>query len=189
MSAGYELVGESTNAEDMVAAVSRTQPDALILDVVMRERPALDALAACMRLKADLAVVVLTARAELRLAREAIGIGALGYVLKDAEPSELLLALRLALRGASYLAPGLVNRLAQDGESSQPRALSQREREVVRLLALGHTFREIAAQMKFSERTVKSDRANVAQVLGISTRAELTCWALQHGLLSGAQAA
>jgi len=173
----------------MLAAVNRQQPDLLILEVVMRERSALDALAQCMRLQPGLGVVVLSSHAEPSVVREAIRAGALGYVLKDAEPGELLLALRLALRGASYLAPGLAARLADNPHATSAPALSRREREVVRLLALGYTFPEIAAQMHFSERTVKNDRARAATTLGISSRVELTHWALTNGLLSAADAA
>lgn len=180
----YEVVAEATDPTGMVAAVSRERPDVLILDVVMRGRSALEALRRCARLQPGLAIVVLTARADPAPVREAVSVGALGYVLKDAEPAELLLALGLALRGASYLAPGLAGQLASRRDIGATSALSPREREVVRLLALGHTFPEIAIQMNFSERTVKNDRARAAERLGISSRAELTRWALANGLLS-----
>jgi two-component system, NarL family, response regulator NreC len=185
----YDVVAEAADPSRMVAAVARVKPDLLILEIVMGERSVLDALTQCLGLRPELAVVVLTSTRDPHLARDAIGAGALGYVLKDAEPGELLVALQLALRGASYLAPGLATRLADDRDRDQLRALTAREREVVRLVALGHTFPEIAATMHFSERTLKNDRARAAEILGISTRVEFTRWALQHGLLSARQAA
>jgi two-component system, NarL family, response regulator NreC len=185
----YEVVAEAVDVRGMVAAVSRRQPDLLLLDVALGRWSALEAIANCVALQPDLAVVVLTAHSEPALVRDAISFGALGYVLKDAEPSELLLALRLALGGASYLAPGLAARLADHPNHLSPPTLSSREREVVRLLALGHTFPEIAAQMNFSERTAKNYRCRAAEALGVSSRVDLTRWALKTGLVSAAEAA
>lgn len=185
----YEVVAEVADAPAMVAAAERRQPDLLITEIVIGDRSTAEAIARCARIRPGLAVVVLTAHADQSLVREAIGAGALGYVLKDAEPGELMVALQLALRGASYLAPGLVARLAHAGHDAQRPALTSREREVVRLIALGYTFPQIAARIQFSERTVKKDRAKVAEMLGISGRVELTRWALEQGLVGVSEAA
>lgn len=170
----FEVVAETTTVPAMLGAVERHQPDLLILDVMMGERSALEALAHCVKSTPNLAVVVLSDHTGPWVVREALALGALGYVLKDAQPSELVLALQLALRGASYLAPGLAKRLPDDREQLQVRALTLREREVVRLLALGYTFPAIARMMNFSERTVKNYRASAAAALGITTRVAYT---------------
>jgi DNA-binding NarL/FixJ family response regulator len=185
---GFEVVAETMDVGSMLAAVDQHQPDLLVLDPVMRERAMVEALAHAVRLRPGLAVVVLTTHAEPWLVREAIAAGARGYVLKDVELRELLVALSLALKGALYLAPGLADHLP-DESGQDRRALTAREREVVTLLALGYTYSEIARLMSFSERTVKNYRSSAAAALGLSTRVELTKWALRHGLLNTAQAA
>lgn len=96
-----------------------------------------------------------------------------------------MLAFGLALRGASYIAPGLAGQLARHPGALLPETLSPRDREVLRLLALGHTYAEIGRRMNFSERTIKNCRQKAVQVLGISTRAEVTQWALRNGLVGG----
>jgi two-component system, NarL family, response regulator NreC len=185
----YEVVAEVADAAAMVTAAERRQPDLLITEIVLGDQSSADAIARCTQVRPGLAVVILTAHGDQSLVRDAIGAGALGYVLKDAEPGELLVALQLALRGASYLAPGLVARLADAQHEAQPLALTSREREVVRLIALGYTFPQIAVRMQFSERTVKKDRAKAGKVLGISSRVELTRWALEQGLVGVSEAA
>lgn len=182
----FEVVAEAGDMQAMLGAVARHRPDLLIIDVVLLERCALEALAHAASLSPGLAVVVLSACAEPALVRAALSRGALGYVLKDAQPGELVLAVTLALRGASYLAPGLAGQLAHGAEPGQSRSLTVRELEVVKLIALGHTFPEIAGMLHFSERTVKNDRASAAATLGVSSRVELTRWALEHGLLDAA---
>jgi two-component system, NarL family, response regulator NreC len=168
---GYEVVGEVPNAERMLFAVRRVHPDVLILDVSMPDGCGLDALEQCLRVQPHLAIVVLTMHDQPSFVREALQLGArAAYVLKDADAAEL----RLALRGASYLAPGLAATLAEAQSTQTEDALSSREREVVRLVALGHTNAEIAEQMSFSERTVKNYRSRAAELLGISTRVEFT---------------
>lgn len=185
----FEVVGEATDVGSTLAVVQRTEPDLLIADLEFGGRVALDAIAHATRLQSGLTAVVLTTRPDPWLVREAIAARARGYILKDVELRELLVALTLALRGALYLAPGLAEHLPGQRGNDQRRALTAREREVVTFLALGYTYPEIARLMSFSERTVKNVRASAAAALGVSTRVELTRWALRHGLLSSAQAA
>jgi two-component system response regulator NreC len=117
-------------------------------------------------------------------ASRALAAGAFGYVLKEAAASELLAALHAVASGRRYLDPRVGAVMAQEGESAEADLpLSQREREVVRLLALGCTNAQVAERLHFSERTIESCRAQVRQKLGISDRAALTEYALANGLL------
>ena len=187
---GYEVVAETTDPTQTIRAVARHHPDLLVIDITMQERSGLEAIDQCVRTQPQLAVVVLTMHDNPPFVREALHLGARGYVLKDADPAELLLAFRLALRGASYLAPGLATVLATAvPEPQRAGALGPREREVVRLIALGHTYTEIARKMNFSERTVKKYRLRAVEKLGVSSRAELIQWALNNRLVSVPEAA
>jgi two-component system response regulator NreC len=121
-------------------------------------------------------------------ARRALRAGALGYVLKEAADAELVEAVRRAAEGETYLNPALGVRLATTPEHpvGPPDNLSEREVEVLRLIALGHTNGAIAEQLFLSVRTVETHRSHIQQKLVLSTRAELVRYALDHGLLDGA---
>ena len=129
-------------------------------------------------------IVVLTMQQEPAFAREALGSGALGYVLKEAADDELVEAVRRAAAGESYLNPRLGARMASEPPPGPPDDLSEREVEVLGLIALGHTNAEIAEQLHLSMRTVESHRSHIQQKLRLSTRAELVGYALEHGLIS-----
>ena len=115
-------------------------------------------------------------------AREAMQSGVLGYILKEAAQGELVAAVRTAARGETYVQPALGARLAAESGDS-PDDLTEREVEVLRLIALGHTNAEIADQLVISVRTVESHRAHIQQKLRLSKRSELVRYALEHGLL------
>jgi two-component system response regulator NreC len=133
-------------------------------------------------------VVVLTMQDDPMFAREALRAGATGYVLKEAADSELIEAVRRAAADETYLNPKLGAALATmtPGPEGPPDDLTEREVEVLGLVALGHTNQEIAGQLYLSVRTVESHRARIGQKLLISTRAELVRYALDHGMLEGA---
>jgi two-component system response regulator NreC len=139
-----------------------------------------------MRLQAPMtAIVVLTMQDDPSFARQALQSGALGFVLKEAADDELLGAIRLAAEGETYLNPRLGARLAAapPEPAGPPDDLSDRELEVLKLIALGHTNAEIAAQLYLSVRTVESHRAHIQQKTRRSSRAELVRYALEHGLV------
>jgi two-component system, NarL family, response regulator NreC len=129
-------------------------------------------------------VAILTMREDPEYARQALRAGARSYVLKEAEPAELLQAFRLAVAGGNYLHPRL-GAIMATGEQSEPggASLSDREREVVRLIAMGHTNPQIAEQLHVAERTVKTYRARAIEKLGFSSRAEITAFARRLGLV------
>jgi two-component system response regulator NreC len=128
-------------------------------------------------------IVVLTMQQEPAFARHALGSGALGYVLKEAADDELVEAVRRAAVGESYLNPRLGARLASEPPPGPPDDLSEREVDVLRLIALGHTNAEIAEQLFLSVRTVETHRAHIQQKLRLSSRAELVSYALRRGLI------
>jgi two-component system response regulator NreC len=131
-----------------------------------------------------LAVAILTMREDPEYARQALRAGARSYVLKEAEPAELLQAFRLAVAGRNYLHPRLgALMVTGEGDQQDGVALSEREREVVRLIALGFTNPEIAEQLHVAERTVKTYRARAIEKLGFSSRAEITAYARKLGLV------
>jgi two-component system response regulator NreC len=127
--------------------------------------------------------VVLTMQRGPAFARQALSSGALGYVIKDAADVELVQAVRLASVGQLYLNPQLGAKLAATPPDARPGDLSERELEILRLIALGYTNPEIAAQLFLSVRTIESHRAHIHQKLDLSTRADLVGFALEHGLI------
>jgi two-component system response regulator NreC len=131
----------------------------------------------------DTQIVVLTMQSEPAYARQALASGALGYVLKDAAESELVEAVRRAALGDTYLNPRLGARVASEPPPGPPDGLSDRELEVLRMIALGHTNAEIAEQLYLSVRTVETHRAHIQQKLRLDSRAKLVHYALEHGLL------
>ena len=131
----------------------------------------------------ETAVVVLTAHENPVFARDALRAGALGYVLKHAAGSELVDAVRAAAAGQTYLNPKLGALMATTPVQSPPDGLSERELEILRLIALGHTNTEIAERVYLSVRTVESHRARIQQKTGRSTRATMVRYALDHGLI------
>jgi len=143
----------------------------------------LGALASCFIAHPTLAVAILTMREDPEYARQALRAGARSYVLKEAEPAELLQAFRLAVAGGNYLHPrlGALMATGEDGAADGV-VLSEREREVVRLIANGYTNPEIAEQLNVAERTVKTYRARAIEKLGFSSRAEITAYVRRTGL-------
>jgi two-component system, NarL family, response regulator NreC len=128
-------------------------------------------------------VAILTMREDPEYARQALRAGARSYVLKEAEPAELLQAFRLAVAGGQYLHPRLGAVMATGDDSPEDGiVLSDREREVVRLIALGHTNPQIAEHLHVAERTVKTYRARAVEKLGFSSRADITAYARRSGL-------
>ena len=182
---GMHVVAEAGTVPDAEEMTRAHRPSVLILDLNMPGGSSLDSIP---RLRADApetAIVVLTMQDDPAFARQALQSGALGFVLKEAADEELLQAVRLAACGDTYLNPRVGARMATTPMSPAvpPDDLSEREVEVLSLIALGHTNSEIAQQLFLSTRTVETHRAHIQQKLGRSTRAELVRYALEHHLL------
>lgn len=178
----FNVVAEAGDITATFAAVRAHRPHLLVMDVTMPGGSSIARLPELREEFPELAVVVLTMHEDPGYARAALEAGARSFVLKQAEPEELLRAFRVASDGAFYVDPRMGAQLASsDASASVP--LSEREREIVRQLALGFTNSQIAERLYLSERTVKTYRARAVAKLGCSTRAELTEYARAHGLL------
>lgn len=182
----FEVVAEVGDAASALRAVLGHKPDVLLLDLNMPGTlTSLEAIPSVAERCPGTVVVVLTMQADPEFARRTLRAGALGYVLKEAADTELVEAVRRAAAGTTYLNPALGARLAAmpaDG-AGPPGDLTEREAQVLRLIALGHTNAEISEQLFLSVRTVESHRAHIQQKLGLGTRAELVRYALDHHLL------
>lgn len=182
---GIRVVAEAGTVPDALRMARAHRPTVLVLDLNMPGGSSLEAIPVILTEAADTAIVVLTMQNDPSFARRALQAGALGFVLKEAADDELLGAIRLAAEGETYLNPRLGARLAaQPAEpTGPPDDLSDREVEVLKLIALGHTNAEIAGSLYLSVRTVESHRAHIQQKTRKSTRAELVRYALEHGLV------
>jgi two-component system, NarL family, response regulator NreC len=179
---GFEVVAEAEDAEGAIRYLRGHKPDVLILDLNMPGRPSLEAIPEMQEASPETKIVVLTMQKEPAFARQALQLGVLGYVLKEAADDELVQAVRSAAAGNTYLQPALGARLAAEPEAVAT-DLSERETDVLRLIALGHTNAEIAEKLFISVRTVETHRAHIQQKLGVSSRAELVRCALSRGLV------
>jgi two-component system, NarL family, response regulator NreC len=180
----FRVVAEAADVPATIREVREHKPDLLTLDLAMPGGSSLAALPSCFIAHPELAVAILTMREDPEYARQALRAGARSYVLKEAEPAELLRAFRLAVAGESYLHPRLGAIMATGNEAPSDGAeLSEREREVVRLIANGYTNPQIAEQLHVAERTVKTYRARAIEKLGFSSRAEITAYARRVGLM------
>jgi two-component system response regulator NreC len=181
----FEVVAEAGDVDAARRYVRGHHPDVLVLDLNMPGGSSLEAIPVIREEAPDTQVVVLTMQEEPAFARQALASGAAGYVLKEAADSELVEAVRRAALGEIYLNPTLGARIAREPPPGPPDDLSEREVEVLRLIALGHTNTEIAQQLYLSVRTVETHRAHIQQKLRVSSRAELVGYALQRGLVGG----
>jgi two-component system, NarL family, response regulator NreC len=181
--AGLEVVAEADDVESARRYVRGHKPDVLVLDLNMPGGSTLEALPAIRQESPDTRIVILTMQNEPAYAREALSAGVLGYVLKEAADTELVEAVRRAAAGDTYLNPRLGARVAAEPPPGPPDGLSEREVEVLRMIALGHTNAEIAQSLFLSVRTVETHRTHIQQKLRLGSRSELVRYALQHGLV------
>jgi len=181
------VVGEAGNAREAVFEVRARKPDVILLDVVMPGESGIEALPKLLHEAPGAKVLVLSMQDDPNYVREAFAAGASGYVLKEAADTEVVAAIREVAAGGRYVHPELGARLIDAETAAARRAeedpLSEREREVLRLLALGHTNQEISKQLYISVRTAETHRAHIMQKLRLSSRAELVRYALEQGLL------
>ena len=185
---GVEVVGEAGNAKDAVFRARALKPDVILLDLVMPGESGIEVLPKLLKESPETSVLVLSMQDDPSYVREAFAAGASGYVLKEAADEEVVSAVREIASGGRYVHPALGARLvvaeAAERAAADADPLSDREREVLRLLALGHTNHEIAQKLYISVRTAESHRAHIMQKLRLSTRAELVRYALSQGLLT-----
>jgi two-component system response regulator NreC len=179
------VVAEAGDVPTAMRMVRAHRPRVAVLDLNMPGGSALDAIPQLRESTPESAIVVLTMQDDPAFARQALQNGALGFVLKEAADEELLEAVRLAAHGQTYLNPRLGARLAAAPPEplGPPDDLTDRELDVLRLIALGHTNAEIGGQLYLSVRTVETHRAHIQQKTRRSTRAELVRYAIEHGLI------
>jgi two-component system, NarL family, response regulator NreC len=182
-----EAVGEAGTARDAVFQARALKPDVILMDVVMPDQSGLDVVPTLLHERPETKVLVLSMQDDPQYVRQAFGAGASGYILKEAADTEVVAAIREVAAGRSYVHPTVGARLVVADNAEARRAeedpLSDREREVLRLLALGHTNQEISAQLFISVRTAETHRAHIMQKLRLSSRAELVRYALDQGVL------
>jgi two-component system, NarL family, response regulator NreC len=180
---GLRVVAEAGTVPDALRMAKAHRPAVLVLDLNMPGGSSLEAIPEIAA--GPTAVVVLTMQDDPSFARQALQAGANGFVLKEAADDELLLAVRLAADGDTYLNPRVGAKLAAQPAKPEgpPDDLTEREVEVLRLIALGHTNSEIGAQLYLSTRTVETHRAHIQQKLRRSSRADLVRYALEHDLV------
>ena len=179
-----EVVAEAANLTDARRYVRGHHPDVLVLDLNLPEGLSLDAIPEIRSEFPNTQIVVLTMQNEPAYARRALSAGALGYVLKEAAEAELVEAVRRAAVGEHYLNPRLGARVAAEPPPGPPDGLSEREVDVLRMIALGYTNSEVAKQLYLSVRTVETHRAHIQQKLRLDSRADLVRYALEHKLVS-----
>jgi two-component system, NarL family, response regulator NreC len=188
---GIEPVGEAGSARDAIFEARSKKPDVILLDVVMPDQSGIEVIPTLLEESPEAKILVLSMQDDPQYVREAFAAGASGYVLKEAADSEVVAAVREVASGRHYVHPELGARLvaaeSEERRRTEEDPLSERESEVLRLLALGHTNQEIARQLFISVRTAETHRAHILQKLRLSSRAELVRYALARGLLESPQ--
>jgi DNA-binding NarL/FixJ family response regulator len=187
----YEVVGSVSDGQELLKTALSLRPDVVLADIGM---PSLNGLDAGRRLKQAnprVKLIYLTMNNNVEYAREALQAGASAFVLKNALSSELLQAIRDALRGVSYVAPEIRQAMAEtfirDPKAvSRPQHLTDRQREVLQMLAEGRSLGEIASLLQISYRTVRFHKLRIMEELGISKNTELVKYAMKHGMISPA---
>ena len=180
---GFAVVGAAADGEEAVAMAGEHRPDVVLMDLSM---PGVDGIEATRRLLVDrpeARVVVLTSFSDRERILDALDAGAVGYLLKDAEPDELLRGIEAAARGESPLAPKAARAVLTARAEGRPAAeLTAREQEVLALLAEGLANKQIARRLGIAEKTVKAHLTSVFQSIGVTDRTQAALWAQRHGI-------
>ena len=178
-----EIVGEAGDGAQAVRLAQELRPDVVLMDLLMPVMDGIAATAAIRQVLPDTEVIALTSVLEDASVVGAVRAGAIGYLLKDAESEELRRAIRAAAAGQVQLAPGAAARLLREVRAPEsPEPLTERETEVLRLLAKGQSNKEIARGLRISERTVKSHVSGILAKLGVQSRTQAALFALQSGV-------
>jgi DNA-binding NarL/FixJ family response regulator len=184
----FELVGIVEDGRALLSAAEQLRPDVIVADISMPLLNGIDAVRQIKRRDEDIKVIFLTMHPDVAYAVSAFEAGASGYVLKHSAPSELVTAISSALRGETYVTPLLAGKL-MEFYKQRPREgldergkLTQRQREVIQLLAEGHSIKKIASMLNISTRTVEFHKYRIMEDLGLKSITELIRYAIQHGI-------
>ena len=184
----FELAATAANGRELVERIREVRPAAVVADISMPELNGLDAMRQAVKEGYAGKFVFLTGNLDVALATQAFRMGASGYVLKQSAAEELLVAIRAALHGQTYITPRIANEVLQNlmagGGKSEGPVLTSREREVLQLLAEGKTLKEAGGVLGVSPRTIEFHRNNIVEKTGLRTTAELARYAAHHGLVS-----
>jgi DNA-binding NarL/FixJ family response regulator len=180
---GFAVVGEAETAERAVVLARRLQPNVIVLDLLLPRTSGYDAIPQLLEAAPEARILVVSSQAAPSSVRQALSAGAAGYLPKRSSDSELVTAIRRLANGEGYVEPGLGANLVAPKGSPALEPLSERERDVVHLLALGYTNQEIAKKLFISVRTVDTHRAHIMSKLQLETRAELVMFALANGVI------
>jgi len=184
----FELVGMVEDGRALLAAAAELKPDVIISDISMPELNGVEALEELKKANPDVRLVFLTMHHNTAYARRALDAGALGYVLKHSATEELIMAVRAASMGQTFVSPAIAGELMQamrdgdDAGADPVMKLTLRQREILRLLVDGHSAKVIAARLDISARTVEFHKYSMMETLGISSSADLIRFALQSGV-------
>ena len=180
---GMTVVGEAATADQAVVKARALQPDVILLDVVMPRKSGFDVLSELAKVAPQARVLMLSMQTSPSAIRQALVSGAAGYVAKHASENDVLDAIRRVASGSRYVDPELGGDLVVSDAEALTQEISQRERDVLYMLALGYTNQEIAAALFISVRTVETHRAHIMRKLNLETRAQLVLYALANGLI------
>ncbi len=188
LEAEFDLIGVVEDGRAMLTAARELKPDVIISDISMPELNGVEALEELKKVDPDVRLVFLTMHQNTAYARRALDAGAMGYVLKHSATEELIMAVRAASMGRTFVSPAIAGDLMQamrdgSGADQDPvRKLTLRQREILRLLVDGHSAKVIAAQLDISARTVEFHKYSMMETLDVSSSAELIRFALQSGV-------
>lgn len=185
----YEVVGSVEDGRALLKAADELKPDVVLLDVGMPLLNGLDAARELKKKMPHVKLVFLTMNPDSDIASEAFRVGASGYLLKNSKPSELLQAVHDVVRGLSYVTPQITQameeRFIRDPQAPhRPKQLTDRQREVLQMLAEGRSMKEIAYVLQITHRTVRFHKSRIMEELAITTTPELVQYAIKHGIIS-----
>jgi DNA-binding NarL/FixJ family response regulator len=178
-----DVLGEAETSQQAVTLVRSLQPDVLLLDLLLPGASGYDVIPQIADVSPKTRVVICSAMTSTDAIRRSLAAGAVGYVAKRASDGELVEAIRRAAAGERYVDPALGAKLALPLDAGLPESISDRERDVLQLLALGYTNHEIAKMLFISVRTVDTHRAHIMRKLDLNSRSELVMFALANGLI------